>query len=108
MGRFSFHAPAHTHLTRIPRLSADSRQRLNVASACARRSRTNLTDCFEAVILTGETFMSRPPSCKVLLVYPRFAPNSFWNYQATCDLAGARYPTTPLGLITVAALLPRN
>ena len=42
----------------------------------------------------------------VLLVYPRFAPHSFWNYQATCELVGARYSATPLGLITVAALLP--
>ena len=50
--------------------------------------------------------MRRPDSCRALLVYPRFNPNSFWNYQATCDIAGARYPAPPLGLITVAALLP--
>jgi radical SAM superfamily enzyme YgiQ (UPF0313 family) len=31
---------------------------------------------------------------------------SFWNYQETCAVVGARYPATPLGLITVAALLP--
>ncbi len=42
----------------------------------------------------------------VLLVYPRFAPHSFWNYQATCEAVGARYSAAPLGLITVAALLP--
>ena len=42
----------------------------------------------------------------VLLVQPRFAPGSFWNYQATCELVGARYSAAPLGLITVAALLP--
>ena len=48
----------------------------------------------------------RPAACNALLVYPRFNPNSFWNYQATCDVVGAKYPAAPLGLITVAALLP--
>ncbi|RBM05913.1 B12-binding domain-containing radical SAM protein [Novacetimonas cocois] len=47
-------------------------------------------------------------TCKVLMIFPRFNANSFWNYQETCDLAGARYPAAPLGLITVAALLPEN
>jgi radical SAM superfamily enzyme YgiQ (UPF0313 family) len=42
----------------------------------------------------------------VLLVFPRFGGTSFWNYQATCQLLGARYSAAPLGLITVAALLP--
>src|SRR4051812_16666709 len=44
--------------------------------------------------------------CKVLLLYPRFAANTFWNFVATCELFGAKYPAAPLGLITVAALLP--
>ena len=43
-----------------------------------------------------------------LLVYPRFEGTSFWNYQATCELMGARYSAAPLGLITVAALLPES
>ena len=50
--------------------------------------------------------MSRSRSCNVLLVYPRFNPRSFWNYQATCEVVGRRYSAAPLGLITVAALLP--
>src|SRR5438034_10804530 len=47
-------------------------------------------------------------SFNVLLVYPRFPDNSFWNYKATCEAVGARYPAAPLGLITVAALLPSD
>src|SRR3990172_1834619 len=39
-------------------------------------------------------------------VHPRFAGTSFWNYRTTCALMGARYSAAPLGLITVAALLP--
>jgi radical SAM superfamily enzyme YgiQ (UPF0313 family) len=31
-----------------------------------------------------------------------------WNLKATCAVAGARYPQIPLGLITVAALLPAD
>lgn len=41
-------------------------------------------------------------------MFPRFAGTSFWNYRATCRLLGARYPAAPLGLITVAALLPSS
>ena len=44
-------------------------------------------------------------SPKVLLVFPKFSPNSFWNLQAVCDVWGARCPAPPLGLITLAALL---
>jgi len=47
-------------------------------------------------------------ACRVLLVYPRFVAPSFWNFPAVCELAGARYPTAPLGLITVAAMLPAS
>jgi radical SAM superfamily enzyme YgiQ (UPF0313 family) len=43
-----------------------------------------------------------------LLVFPKFNPNSFWNLQAVCDIWGARCPAPPLGLITVAALLPAS
>jgi radical SAM superfamily enzyme YgiQ (UPF0313 family) len=39
-------------------------------------------------------------------VFPEFTAASFWNYKAACELMGARYPAAPLGLITVAALLP--
>jgi len=48
----------------------------------------------------------RPSECNVLLIHPRFAPNSFWNYRATCEVVGKRYSASPLGLITLAALLP--
>jgi radical SAM superfamily enzyme YgiQ (UPF0313 family) len=44
----------------------------------------------------------------VLMIYPRFAGGTFWNFAATCEVFGARYPAAPLGLITVAALLPSS
>src|SRR5262245_28976356 len=50
--------------------------------------------------------MRRPDTCRVLLVFPAFSAHSFWNYRATCEAVGARYPAAPLGLLTVAALLP--
>ncbi|MBI2087567.1 MAG: B12-binding domain-containing radical SAM protein [Deltaproteobacteria bacterium] len=43
---------------------------------------------------------------KCLLVSPRFLGDNYWNYHEVCELIGARYPATPLGLVTVAALLP--
>jgi radical SAM superfamily enzyme YgiQ (UPF0313 family) len=42
------------------------------------------------------------------MVYPKFVPNSFWNYTEACELVGAKYPAAPLGLITVAAMLPKH
>jgi radical SAM superfamily enzyme YgiQ (UPF0313 family) len=50
--------------------------------------------------------MARAAACNVLMVYPSFGTESFWNYAITSELFGARYPTIPLGLITVAAMLP--
>src|SRR5436190_768205 len=43
-----------------------------------------------------------------LLVSPRFSEFSYWNYREVCELFGARYPAAPLGLATVAALLPQS
>ena len=45
---------------------------------------------------------------KVLLVAPRFNGQSFWNFVDACELYGARVPSAPLGLITVAAMLPAS
>jgi len=47
-----------------------------------------------------------PQHYKVLLVAPRFTGRSFWHFIDACELYGARIPSAPLGLITVAALLP--
>ncbi len=44
---------------------------------------------------------------KALLLWP-IMPNSFWSYQETLDLAGLRATNPPLGLITVAAMLPAD
>jgi len=45
---------------------------------------------------------------RALLIYPEFRSASFWNYRETCELVDARYPAAPLGLCTVAALLPSD
>ncbi len=45
-------------------------------------------------------------SHRCLFVYPQFTSQSFWNFRDACDLVGAKYPEAPLGLITVAAMLP--
>ncbi|MEG4317776.1 MULTISPECIES: DUF4070 domain-containing protein [unclassified Microcoleus] len=44
---------------------------------------------------------------KALLIWPHF-PKSFWSYQETLNLAGLRSTNPPLGLITVAAMLPQD
>lgn len=45
-------------------------------------------------------------ACNILLVFPRFDGSSFWNLEAACKVGGRRCIAPPLGLITVAALLP--
>jgi radical SAM superfamily enzyme YgiQ (UPF0313 family) len=52
--------------------------------------------------------MTKATRCNVLMIYPRFSAGSFWNYSITSELLGARYPTIPLGLITLAAMLPAH
>ncbi|MCE9584346.1 MAG: B12-binding domain-containing radical SAM protein [Planctomycetes bacterium] len=45
---------------------------------------------------------------RALLIHPEFRVASFWNYRETCELVGAKYPAAPLGLCTVAAMLPKD
>ena len=51
--------------------------------------------------------LSDAKACKALLIYPRFDGDTFWNFKKTAAMFGAKYPAPPLGLITLAALLPR-
>jgi len=44
---------------------------------------------------------------KVLLVYPR-SPETFWSFQHVMPFLGKRAAFPPLGLLTVAAMLPRE
>ncbi|GEO99407.1 B12-binding domain-containing radical SAM protein [Methylobacterium haplocladii] len=48
------------------------------------------------------------PATRVLLVFPKFNPNSFWSFKEPCELQGNKTSTPPLGLITVAAMLPAH
>ena len=44
---------------------------------------------------------------KALLLYPQF-PQSFWSYDRFMEIAGLKAVLPPLGIITVAALLPQD
>jgi len=43
----------------------------------------------------------------VLLVYPRF-PKTFWSYEKILELVNRKVLLPPLGLVTVAAILPQT
>jgi radical SAM superfamily enzyme YgiQ (UPF0313 family) len=47
------------------------------------------------------------PALKVLLVWPRF-PSSFWTFDGILDLVPIETDQPPLGLLTVAALCPKD
>ncbi len=44
---------------------------------------------------------------KTLLIYPLF-PKSFWSFEKSLELIGKKAMLPPLGLITVAAILPQE
>lgn len=44
---------------------------------------------------------------KALLLYPRF-PQTFWSYDRFMEIAGLKAVIPPLGIITVASLLPED
>jgi len=46
--------------------------------------------------------------CKRAVGVSPFAGRSFWNLTATCEALGAKTAALPLGLITVAAMLPKS
>jgi radical SAM superfamily enzyme YgiQ (UPF0313 family) len=52
--------------------------------------------------------MNTPRRCNVLMLYPLFVADSFWSFAESCNLMGVRRPAAPLGLITVAAMLPAS
>jgi radical SAM superfamily enzyme YgiQ (UPF0313 family) len=72
---------------------------------------TNLEDPHPPV-LTNEysdphVFPPLGPAIKVLMIWPRFPP-SFWSFEAMLDLLPEKTVHPPLGLLTVAALCPKN
>lgn len=45
---------------------------------------------------------------RCLLINPEFRTESFWSFTAACELKGAKSISPPLGLLTVAAILPQH
>jgi hypothetical protein len=43
----------------------------------------------------------------VLLVYPEF-PDTFWSFKHALEFVGKRAALPPLGLLTVASMLPQE
>ncbi|MCA9266173.1 MAG: radical SAM protein, partial [Planctomycetales bacterium] len=52
--------------------------------------------------------MSPDDVLQCLLIQPTFSTNNYWNYVASARAIGAKTPAPPLGLLTVAALLPEQ
>jgi radical SAM superfamily enzyme YgiQ (UPF0313 family) len=82
-----------------------------IAGVPTTKPRANISANGSATLFASKQKPARDPIAalatpNVLMVFPRFNPNSFWNLQELCEIRGARCPAPPLGLITVAALLP--
>ena len=44
---------------------------------------------------------------RTLLIYPEF-PKTFWSYEKILELVNRKVLLPPLGMVTVAALLPQH
>jgi radical SAM superfamily enzyme YgiQ (UPF0313 family) len=49
----------------------------------------------------------RPVGMRTLFIYPEF-PKTFWSYEKILELVNRKVLLPPLGLVTVAALLPQT
>ncbi len=63
--------------------------------------------------LFSAPYMARPvrspdESLHCLLIQPQFMASNFWNLTESAATTGAKTVAPPLGLLTVAALLPQN
>ena len=56
------------------------------------------------------TSLPRSPHAplRCLLVSPEFPKNSFWNWSSVCKVRGEKTMGLPLGLLTLAAILPQE
>jgi len=57
-------------------------------------------------MLAGPPFFTEKQSMNALLIYPKF-PDTYWSFKHALRFVGKRAAQPPLGLITVAALLPQ-
>ena len=80
------HVPPMSHAPRIPTLHAP-------------------TPSTAAQVVPATTTSSR--TMNILLVSPR-TPDTFWSFSHVMRLVGRKTAFPPLGLMTVAAMLPRN
>ena len=84
--------------------------RLNVLPASFSSPLPVLVPSSEATVPQEARHTSLPPlgpNIKVLMVWPSFPP-SFWGFEGVLEMIPERAMTPPLGLITVAALMPGN
>jgi fatty-acid desaturase/radical SAM superfamily enzyme YgiQ (UPF0313 family) len=58
-------------------------------------------------VLARAASASAEPPMNALLVYPQF-PETFWSFKYALSFLGKRAAQPPLGLMTVAALLPKR
>jgi hypothetical protein len=56
---------------------------------------------------TSHLFPRKDESMKALLLYPEF-PDKFWRFRRALKFIGKRAKLPPLGLLTVAAMLPEG
>jgi radical SAM superfamily enzyme YgiQ (UPF0313 family) len=52
--------------------------------------------------------MSPDDQIHCLLIQPSFSENNYWNYVEVAGLTGAKTVAPPLGLLTIAAILPQH
>jgi radical SAM superfamily enzyme YgiQ (UPF0313 family) len=67
----------------------------------------NILDALSLSYLSPASSSVRKSLMRVLLVYPLF-PKTFWSYEKILELVNRKVLLPPLGLVTVAAILPQE
>ena len=68
----------------------------------------DLSPSDEDVFLMARPDRSPEDAVRCLLIQPRFQASNFWNLTESAATTGAKTVAPPLGLLTVAALLPQH
>ena len=73
-------------------------------------SSTSLFPCWTAdasIVFAACRKMERKKRMNALLIYPEF-PDTFWSFKRALEFVGKKTALPPLGLLTIASMLPRE
>ncbi len=87
-------------------MAVETQPRRALAENCVESNLIQLSRCHTRKLNLEETIGSQQ-AIRALLVYPEL-PVTYWGFQHSTSFEGHRSASPPLGLLTIAAMLPEN